>query len=44
MGTEPPHREPIYRLPDLMVIPYEIRQNILRQQAEIRRIGGLPPV
>ncbi len=44
MGTEPPHREPIYQLPDLMVIPYEIRQNILRQQAEIRRIGGLPPV
>ena len=44
IGMDPPYLEPIYRIPDLMVIPYEIRQNIIRQQAEIRRVGGLPPV
>ena len=44
IGIDPPYLEPIYRIPDLMVIPYEIRQNIIRQQAEIRRVGGLPPV
>jgi hypothetical protein len=44
IGLETPYMEPIYHIPELMVIPYEIRNDIIRQQAEIRRVNGLPPI
>jgi hypothetical protein len=43
MGLEKPYLQPIYRLPELG-IPNDIRQKIMAQQGEIRRIHGLPSV